>query len=440
MLFTLYRLLSRPAQPLVTAYFKRRAQLGKEDSARLGERFGFASRPRPEGNLTWIHASGLTEAMAALPLVTRLRMERKDLHILITTSTVPSAELLISALPAGVSHQYLPADIPPYVNRFLKYWRPNLALWIETGFWPYLLHRVGAMGIPLILLNGRMSDRAFRWWRRIPQLIRHTLSQFTMCLAGSPEDAHRLRTLGAPVVEEAGNLKFSAPPLAADTTELNRLAEIIGRRPRWLAAHLHPSDEDSVLTAHRWLLDRVPDLLTVIVPRHPRHANQIVTHALRQGLRVARRSLGQLPDRSITLYLADTIGEMGLWYRLCSVVFIGGSLAKEGGHSPLEAARLSCAILTGPNTGAHTEIYTAMHLFGAARQVEDEEVLTEQLNALLFDEPGLARAMGQAAEEFAENRSPALNQVMERLEPFLPPNIQPLRKSVITPDNAAQVG
>lgn len=420
MILSLYRFVGRLLEPLIVAYLQRRARHGKEDGARLGERLGFASLNRPAGPLVWVHAASLGEAMSILPLVGRLRTARPDLSVLVSTGTVASAEVLATALPDGAFHQYAPVDLARAVDRFVQHWRPDLVLWTESEFWPALIDSVGRTGAPMILLNGRISARSARRWEYARGLIGRILSHFRICLAASEEDAARLRRLGAPSVEAAGNLKFAAPPLAADPAELNRLAAEFGRRPRWLAASTHPGDEDAILTAHRWLAERVPDLLTVIAPRHPRRGEDLASHCLRQGLLVARRSQQQRPDPSVAVYVADTIGEMGLWYRLCPVTFIGGSLGPDGGHNPLEPARLGCAILSGPNVASFAEIYPAMHGFGAARTVEDEEDLTEQLSALLFEEPGLAKAMGAAAREFAENRSPALNLVMERIEPLLP--------------------
>jgi 3-deoxy-D-manno-octulosonic-acid transferase len=413
-----YGALAGAATPLVRRHLLRRAAAGKEEAARLGERFGRPGLARPSGPLVWLHAASVGEAVSILPLARRLIAPHPGSHALITTGTVTSATLLAQQLPARVLHQYAPVDLPAAAEGFLRHWRPDLVLWVESEFWPNLIRAIARRGTPLALVNGRVSERAFRRWRRFKPPIREMLGAFSPCLGQTPQDAARLEALGARHAACVGNLKFSAPPLAGDDTALERFRCALGTRPRWLAASTHAGEEEIVAEVHRRLTARAGDLVTMIVPRHPERGGEIAALLAAQGLKAAQRSLAQPITPDTQVYLADTIGELGLWYRLADVVFVGGSLAAGGGHNPLEPARLGAAILHGPGMSSFAEIAADMTAAGASRTVADAGELATVVSELLFDDAAGRRAMAAAALAYAESEAGALDRVLDALAPL----------------------
>ena len=418
MMLALYRTATTVAAPLIHLYLARRRNAGKEDRERFGERLGHAGRPRPQGRLVWAHAASVGESLSLLPLIGRLLEETPGLHGLVTTGTVTSARLMAERLPAGAVHQYVPVDRVAYVKRFLDHWKPDLVLWAESEFWPNMVSQTAARGVPMVLVNGRVSAASFAGWRRAPGLIRRLLGGFALCLGQTEEDAERLRRLGAPRVACPGNLKFAAAPLPADDAELERLVAAIGARPRWLAASTHPGEEEIVGRVHQRLAAGHPGLLTILVPRHPERAPAIAADLRRHGLAVNLRSAGEAMVPETAVYVADTMGELGLFYRLADVVFMGKSLVPLGGQNALEAVRLGCAVVQGPHVGNFAEMARRMKEAGASIEVADEDGLAAAVAGLLDDAGARARHK-EAATAFAGAAAHVLGDVMTELRPFL---------------------
>jgi 3-deoxy-D-manno-octulosonic-acid transferase len=416
--FGAYRLISAAATPMVRRHLRRRVARGREDAARLAERFGDPGIARPAGPLIWIHGASVGESLSALPLIARIREGWPGLNLLITTGTVTSARLMAERLPEGVIHQYLPVDLPAAVRRFLAHWRPALGLIVESEFWPNLLLQARARGTTLALVNGRMSAASYASWRRFRPLIGHLLGQFEVTLAQSREDEAHLRDLGAAAPLRLGNLKFAAPPLAANPDQLATLGAAFGSRPRWLAASTHAGEEEIVAEVHARLAARTPDLLTVLAPRHPDRGPAIAEALAARGLEVVLRSSGRPITPETAVYLTDSIGEMGLWYRLCQVVFVGGSLIPKGGQNLLEPAKLGCAIICGPHMTNFLRVTEEMARLDALRRVADAEQLAAAVSWLLEDEPARA-GMIRAAADYAGNQADALNRIVAALKPQL---------------------
>ena len=417
-LFGAYRLISAAATPVVRRHLRRRAARGREDPARLAERFGHAGVVRPPGPLVWIHGASVGESISALPLIGRIREGWPDLNLLVTTGTVTSARLMAERLPAGVVHQYAPVDLPAAVDRFLDHWRPDLGLIIESEFWPNLLIQARGHGVELALVNGRISGASYAAWGRARPLIAHLLGMFSLTLAQSREDEAILRALGAREPRRLGNLKFAAPALAADPGELGAWQDALGTRPRWLAASTHPGEEEIVADAHARLAVSQPELLTILVPRHPDRGTGIAAGLRARGLKVALRSAGDPVTAETDIYLADTIGELGLWYRLSGVVFVGGSLIPKGGQNLLEPAKLGCAILCGPHMTNFLRVSEEMRRADAIRQVVDAEQLAAVAAWLLEDEAARA-SMIAAAGDYAAAQASVLDEVAAALKPHL---------------------
>ncbi len=418
MILTLYKAVTVLAGPLIRIYLSRRMAKGKEDPDRFGERLGRPGLARPDGPVVWLHAASVGEAMSLLPLTQRLRDGWPDWNILVTTGTVTSARMMRDRLPEGALHQYLPVDRPAYVKRFLDHWRPDLALWAESEFWPNMIGAVARRKIRLILINGRISPASFKTWRRLPGMIGTLLAGFSLCLGQSDTDAERLRALGATNAKCVGNLKSAAAPLPADPVELNRLTDLLGDRPRWLAASSHAGEEDMAGRLHQTLKTGHPRLLSVIAPRHPERGPAIAADLSAQGLGVALRSLGQDITEDTDIYLADTLGELGLFYRLCKITLIGKSIIGQGGQNPLEPARLGCAILMGPHMGNFEEIATLLTDAGACVTVSDETALGEAVSRLLND-PAERDRLAAAATDLAAAEDGVLELVIGELGPYL---------------------
>ena len=407
---TLWRGIGATLTPLVRLWLQRRVKRGKEDAARLHERFGRPTLPRPAGKLIWAHAASVGEAVALLPLLRALHAARPDATLLLTTGTVTSAALVARQGFAGLLHQFVPVDIPSAADGFLDHWRPDLALWSESELWPGLLAGLHRRGVKLLLLQGRMSARSAERWRMAPGTARWLLGCFDAVYAQTANDAERFRGLGARQVREFGNLKQAAPPLDCNEAERAKLQAMIGDRPRWLLASSHPGDEAIALQADRALRSQFPDLLTLIAPRHPERGPAIAEDLRKAGARVALRSARQMPDAEI--YVADSLGEMGLWYRLCPLALMGGSLIPHGGQNPLEPARLGTAVLFGPHMFNFSEASADLLARKAALQLRDADALAETLAGLLRDPARLA-SMGEQGRLYANEQGAVLARLTE---------------------------
>jgi 3-deoxy-D-manno-octulosonic-acid transferase len=414
---TAYRSLGRLVTPAAGWLLHLRERRGKEDGARRGERLGLASRPRPAGPLVWLHAASVGETNAVLPLIDRLAAA--GCAPLLTTWTVTSAQFAADRLSPPAIHQYAPLDLPRFVGRFLDHWRPDLAILVESELWPGTIHAASARGVPVVLVNGRMSERSYRRWHRVGWLVRVVLKPLDLCLAQAEPDAERFRALGAQNVTVAGNLKLDAAPPEAAAGELAALRAAVGARPVWLAASTHAGEEAAVLDALPALGAAVPGLLTIVAPRHPGRGAEIAALAAGRGLAVARRAAGEALGKATDIYVADTIGEMGLWYRLAPVTFLGGSLVPRGGQNPIEPVKLGAALVHGPHIGNFAGIYAALAEAGGTRLVDGPDSLATAASRLLRN-AGERQCMVAAASACIEGFAGALDRTWEALLPFLP--------------------
>jgi 3-deoxy-D-manno-octulosonic-acid transferase len=416
MTLRMYQRLASGLVPLAPALIKRRLKQGKEDPARVGERRGLSQDVRPHGPLVWIHGASVGEVLAAAALIERLR--DLNLRILLTSGTVTSAAVVAKRFPPDVIHQYVPYDSPRYVARFLDHWKPSLALFIESDLWPNLILAGAARRVPMVLINGRMSPRSFPRWRRMYGTISALLSRFDICLAQSKTDAERFSALGGRDVVTTGNLKLDVPAPPADPAKLERLIAMTRGRPIIVAASTHPGEDEMLVAAHRNLVGFFPQLLTVIVPRHPDRGSSISGLITASGLKPAMRSRDEPPAAATDIYVADTMGELGLFYRLSPVVFMGGSLIRHGGQNPIEAIKLGAAIVHGPHVFNFADVYEALDASGGARQADTPELLVKQLGQLLAD-PAVRDKMQHAGSGVVEELGGALNRTMTALEPYL---------------------
>jgi 3-deoxy-D-manno-octulosonic-acid transferase len=410
-----YRTVTAALGPVIPLLLRRRAGRGKEDESRTNERLGLDLPPRPDGPLIWVHGASVGECIAALPLIEAL-LDRKGRHVLVTSGTVTSARMMRERLPGAALHQFVPVDTPAATRRFLDHWRPDIGLFVDSDIWPNLVLGAKARGIKLALVNARMSERSFAGWRFAPGTAAALLSAFDLCLAQDDEFAERLRKLGAREVCATGSLKADARPLPADPQSLTELDEAIGRRPVLLAAQTHPGEDETILPAHDALRRTVPDLLTILVPRHVERGSELVMLC---GDRAAkRRALGELPGRDTAVYVADTMGELGLFYRLAPFAFVGGSLVRHGGQNPLEPARLGCAVLAGPHTFNFTTAYQAIFAAQKTGLVHSSAELAG-ITGHLFQNPAEAKRLGAAAAAAARELGGAVAKTVAAVEHLL---------------------
>jgi 3-deoxy-D-manno-octulosonic-acid transferase len=382
------------------AFARASRKLGEQGVAeeRRRERLGHATAARPAGRLVWFHAASVGESLSVLPLVERIV---RKAGVLVTTGTAASAEVMARRLPAGARHHFAPLDAGGPVERFLDHWRPDLGIFVESEIWPVTLRRSAARGIPLVLMNARLSGGSLRAWGRAPRTARAILRLFERIVAQTEDTRAALVSLGAEPgrVTVGGNMKASAPPPPDDPAERAQLGTILGDAPLWAAISTHPGEEEAVLAAHAVVRERHPAARLILVPRHPARGAEVAELVRRHGFVVTRRSEGGEPVEAV--WLADTMGETGLWFRLAPVVFLGGSLVPVGGHNPWEAAQCGAALLIGPLRETVRTDVAALEAAGAARTVAGAEEMGAEVADLLGDRPRLDK-MREAARVLAE--------------------------------------
>jgi 3-deoxy-D-manno-octulosonic-acid transferase len=413
-----YSALTKVIAPILPLWLKRRALKGKEDLARQSERFGIASRPRPTGQLFWMHGASVGEVTMLLPLIDKVLSEYPAANVLVTSGTTTSAELMAKRLPDRAFHQYVPLDTPKAVSAFLNHWAPDMALWAESEIWPNMLLQTKARNIPMALINARMSEKSVQGWFKRRKSAQRLFGCFDLILAGDESTANGLSWLLGQDIESVGSLKEAAPELPVNTAELSNLKLQIGDRLVWCAASTHKGEEDLILAAHDEVIQIHPNALLILALRHPERRHEVIrlmesrNHILRTG----KDSI--TPETSIMLF--DTIGEMGLAYSLSGITFVCGSLVNGlMGHNPLEPARFSNAILTGAHISSFADSYMSMIAFDAAQRILSPTVVGETVSELFSNPEKLARQQ-RLAFDYAKSRDAVLDFVWDKLTPILP--------------------
>jgi len=415
-----YAALMSALSVIALPYLLARVRSGKEDLGRLGERRGRTRVPRPDGRLVWIHAASVGEALSVLPLIGEIRSRGHAETVLLTTGTTTSARLIARRAADGVIHQYFPLDVPRYARAFLDHWRPGAALFVESELWPNMMAAIARARVPFATVNARMSERALVRWRNWPDTARAMLGALDLVLAQSPEHARRFAVLGARDVRHVGNLKFDCPAPPFEPHDLETLRSKVAGRPVWLAASTHDGEEAIIAEAHFAIRDRYPDLLTILVPRHPERGGEIARMLEDRWLVPARRSLNEEIGAKTDVYLADTLGELGLFYRLSPVALVGGSLVAVGGHNPIEPAQLDCAVVHGVHVNNFADTYAALDAVGGAVRIADAGELASEVADLLTNDQRLQALIAASRAEIALNEG-SLNRALEALAPHLAP-------------------
>ena len=420
MFIGIYNNLVRILYPIaIRRYINKRKKIGKEDIKRFNERVGRPKMSRPQGRLIWLHGASVGESISMLPLINRLLELYPDVHVMVTTGTTTSAEVMAKRLPERAFHQYLPIDNPMFTTRFIRHWQPTIALWFESEFWPAMLSSIKRKNIPLILINGRISNKSFKRWQQFDFIIKELLACFTACLGQSEEDAYRLRVLGAKDAMCLGNLKYAGLPIPVDATKKEEIMRQIGNRPLWLASSTHNDEEFKIGRFLKELQQKHPNLLTMIAPRHPNRGKEI-QEKLQQdyGLKVALRSAGEPIEPQTDVYVADTIGEMGIWYEISPIVFIGGSLIPHGGQNFMEPSRCRDAVIVGPHMHNFTDAMNrAKHADGII-QVNDVLELVDMVDQLLSNKE-LLEAKRSLAYNWATSEAKVLDGIVEKIQGYM---------------------
>lgn len=416
-----YDTATRLLGPLTPVWIRRRARDGKEDPDRLEERHGHASLDRPDGRLVWLHAASVGEGVMLLPVIDKILAHGPDMHVLVTSGTVTSANLLAERLPPEAIHQYVPLDYPKAVKTFLNHWKPDMAIWAESEIWPNLIRQTNKRGIPMILLNARMSQKSLeRWMSRGKKSGQALFEAFDVILAANQTTARGLSGLLNRQIDMVGNLKSAAPPLPAKPAVLTNLQSQTEGRNVWCAASTHPGEDELMIAAHKHILSQDENALMILAVRHPERMPDVRNLLKAAGLSYVVRSARKRMSPNTQVLLFDTIGEMGLAYRLSSVSFVCGSLMEGlAGHNPLEPARLGNAVLTGNHISSFADTYMPMFAFNAARRVLVPSEIGPVISEILADPAALAE-MQNTAKTYAESRDAVLGYVWDHIAPLIP--------------------
>ena len=419
MVIGIYKVLIMLAFPfLKLTYIRKRKKAKKEHPTRFNERLGNYKTLRPEGKLYWLHGASVGESVSMLPLIDKLLRENPDLSILVTTGTLTSAEIMAKRLPKRAFHQFIPFDVPVFAQKLIKHFKPDAVLWFESEFWPSLLSEVKKAKIPLILVNGRISDKSFETWKKFKFVSKEILSCFSLCLGQSEQDKNRLILLGAPKVACVGNLKFAGMPLPVDQNKLNVLKQQIGERKVFLLSSTHNDEEERFALYLPWLKENIQNVLTIVAPRHPNRGDDITRMYRCRNFNVAQRSREEDITPETDIYVADTIGEMGLWYALSAVSFVGGSIISHGGQNFMEAARDKNAVIVGPNMQNFAEIMNRARFDDAVWQVNSAEDVVEE-TITLFRNPELLAERQQKAYQWTVKEEAVLDGIVNALKKVL---------------------
>lgn len=419
---TLYQQLFETLTPLWRWWLARRLRTGKETALSLAQRWVQSPPPRPKGTLVWGHAVGVGEALALVGLLKRLQEQRPDLHFLITTTARTSGQALAQQqLGPQFVHHFAPVDTPSNVQRFLQHWQPDLALWCEMDLWPSLIHATAQAGIPHVLVNARLTAASARKRQRGRWLYAPLLAGFDAIWAQNAGTAQHLQSLGAKPerIDITGTIKAMIPPLAVDDAQWQAWLEALQNRPVWVLASSHPGEEELALAAHRLLLQKRPHALLIVAPRD---AARGTTVAQLCGPDTPQRSRGAGLPGPAACYVADTMGELGLWYRLGGVAMVGGSWADVGGHNPYEATALGNTVLHGPRVDNFSESYADLDTQGLSVLAQDAaSIAATVLEVWQARSNGAGRAVSDVHR--AERCAPHIAQLLALLP-------QPPRSSV----------
>lgn len=404
--------------PILFFYFKYRQKIGKENINKFHQKLGTYHITKPKKKLIWFHAVSVGETLSIIPLMNQL-CKTANIKILLTTSTVTSEQIIKGRLHKNIFHQFAPIDKKKYVIRFLEHFKPDIGIWIESELWPNLINESAKRKFPMILLNARISDKTPLKNFFYKLFAKNLIKKFDLILPQEKKDLHRIKKLTNKKITYLGNLKLDCPPLPYTSAKLTTLKNITKNRKLFLAASTHPGEEDLIADLHHELRQNHPDLLTIIVPRHPERSEEI-EFLLKETkmLSVTIRSRKEKITDKTDIYLADTLGELGLFYRLCNIAFIGGSLVNIGGHNPIEAAKCDTAIISGNFIHNFTDLYDDLVANHSAIVINNIFDLESATNKFLIDSNALQDHINNA-KTYIANRPNIINNTITEILKFL---------------------
>ena len=402
---------------VITLY---RTKQGIEDPHRVKERLGIPSASRKKGTLIWFHSASVGETLLVLSLIEKISKNFPDQNILLTTQTVSSGKMVTSKLPENVVHQYLPYDLLPGVRKFLYHWQPSVGILVESEFWPVLISEADHQNIPLLVINGKMTGKSFHRWRRFPKFTQALFNKINLFLVQSPEIKSRFSELGVNPDKQVvtGQLKQESKPLSHDPKEFSNLNEYFQNRQVWVAASTHEGEEEIIAESHIRLSSNTGNnFQLILVPRYPERGREIAQLLSSYGLNSVLRSKGELPGELDTVYIADTLGELGLWYRLAKVSFIGGSLVHRGGHNPYEPALLGCPIIHGKYYENFSAEYEQLKEQGGSQMVANSKELARAIEWALDPQNSISYISN--AKILGQGESYAVDKILDVIKGFI---------------------
>ena len=428
----LYRFLMMALTLPADYILKKRLAKGKEHPERLSERQGVASLARPDGDLVWFHVASVGEGVAILPLVKRLLAERQYIHVLVTSGSVTSAKILSERLPERAMHQFVPVDVPAWVDTFLETWKPTVAIFVESEIWPNLIHQTHNRGIPLGMVNGRVSAKSEKKWKYCYGFIRYLSSLFSVVIPASKNDMARLQRLGFDVSHAIGNIKLYAEPLSYQSDVVQYFETVMAERPVWVASCLHPEDDTIALNTHQSVLAEHADGVVILVPRHPERADAIETLCIAKGWHCVRlyqgETLAPVDDlKGAQVVLVDVIGRMGDVYELSDVVYLGGGFSTRGGHNPMEPLRQGCVVIQGGDTSNCRDAVEILFENDLGVRAKNTKQVTQAIIHALGDR-AYVQSQKQRAEKMCASLSHVLDNTIGGILPIIDKATQPFNR------------
>ena len=347
----------------------------KENPKRFKEKFCFFSKKKTKGQLIWFHGASIGEILSIIPLVEKLENNKDIKQILITSNTLSSSKILQNLKLKKTIHQFFPIDTNYHTQKFLNYWKPSIAIFVDSEIWPNMLTNIKEKPISLILLNGRITKKSFKKWKIFSSSAKMIFRKFDVCFSSSNKSKNYLRSLGVNKVKYIGNLKFSQAEKSVNDLNKN-LKKIFLSRKIWCASSTHDSEEKICLEVHKKLKIRYKKLLTIIIPRHIHRTKEIINEANKLNLEIHTHSLTKAINKKTDIYLVDSFGQTKSFFKVCKTVFLGGSLIKHGGQNPLEAARYGCKIIHGPNVWNFDEIYSLLKKYNVSNKIRNPNQLS----------------------------------------------------------------
>ncbi|MCK3654685.1 3-deoxy-D-manno-octulosonic acid transferase [Pasteurellaceae bacterium Macca] len=424
MLRFFYTLLSYLIQPLLLLMMYKRSLKQPSYGKRLPERYGFyGENPQPQPNGIVIHAASVGEVIAATPLVRAIQAKYPTLPITLTTVTPTGSDRVKAAFGEKVSHFYLPYDLPASIRRFLQFVQPKLFIVIETELWPNLIRQMNLNRIPFVIANARLSPRSAKRYSWIHSHVKNMLSEIRLILAQDHISADRYISLGFPPERliNTGNLKFDLEISQAQREQIKLTAAALNIQHRavWVAGSTHEGEEKIILDAHQQLLEIYPDLVLILVPRHPERFNEVETLLKKMAIPYVKRSTREALNEETQVLFGDTMGEMMLLYGLAQIAFVGGSLVHHGGHNPLEPIAFELPVISGVHTFNFPEIFAKLRHVNGVLEIGSEVKNLVDAVAFLLAHPELQQKMSQAGFAVLRENQGALRRHLDLLSPYL---------------------